>query len=295
MIKLTKGDIVDIVAPSGFSNPEILVSAVTELNRWGLVARTYIDFSACHPYHSDDDVVRFEDLKRAIHAPDSKVIWCLRGGYGSARLLPYLKKMKKPNNKKLLIGYSDITALHLFVNEHFGWESAHAPTISTFSDKTFDKNCLEELKNVLFKKIKKLQFSLEPLNEKAVAQKGKIEGKMTGGNLAVVTSLVGTKFAMKAKNKIVMLEDVNEKGYRVDRMLTQLTMASQFNGVKAIVFGDYNFSTNNSDDHFVDYALTRFAEAIDIPVYRCQEFGHGNVNRVLMMNRSYSIANSILY
>jgi len=99
MIKINKGDIVDIVAPAGFSSADRLIAAVNELGKWGFQCRSKIDFESFHPYHSDEDEVRLADLKAAIQS-DSKIIWCLRGGYGSARLLAALSKMKKTKTKK---------------------------------------------------------------------------------------------------------------------------------------------------------------------------------------------------
>lgn len=293
MIKLKKGDIVDIVAPAGFSEASQLIPAVNELKKWGLVVRCNIDFDAFHPFHSDDDNIRFHDLKNAINAKDSKVIWCLRGGYGSGRLLDQLSKIKKPAHKKIVIGYSDITALHAFFNQKWGWETIHGPTISTFSNSKFEKECFKELRSLLFKKTKQ-SFELEALNEIADQNKKLISGIATGGNLAMVQTLIGTKYQLKLKDKILFLEDVNERGYRIDRILNHLTMIDAFKGCKAIVFGDFSNGLESTGESYVDFALMRFALEVKIPVYRTNEFGHGHINRALIFNGKYSIKNAIL-
>jgi muramoyltetrapeptide carboxypeptidase len=284
MIKLKKGDIVDIVAPAGFSEPEVLIKAVAELKKWGLVARTFIDFTAFHPFHSDDDDIRFEDLKRALMAKDSKVIWCLRGGYGSARLLSDLKKMKKPGQKKIIIGFSDITALHSFVNQKWGWESIHGPTISTFSHKNFNKACFQELRDILFRKSKKSTFGLMPMNIVAEKNSKAISGSLIGGNLAMIQTLIGTSFEIKTSGKILILEDVNERGYRIDRLLNHLLMSGALKGCKAIIFGDFTNALEPGGESYVEFALTRFALDCKIPIYSSLEFGHGNINRPMVLN-----------
>lgn len=293
MIKLKKGDIVDIVAPAGFSDASQLIPALNELKKWGLTVRCNIDFDAFHPFHSDDDDIRFQDLKTAINAKDSKVIWCLRGGYGSGRLLDQLNKLKKPSMKKMVIGYSDITVLHAFFNQKWGWETIHGPTISTFSNPKFEKECFKELKSLMFSKTKQT-FELEPLNELAEHNKKIVSGSATGGNLAMIQTLIGTKYQLKLKDKILFIEDVNERGYRIDRILNHLKMVNAFNGCKAIVFGDFSNGIESTGESYVDFALMRFALEIDIPVYKTFEFGHGSVNRPIVFLGDYKIKDSVL-
>jgi muramoyltetrapeptide carboxypeptidase len=288
MIRIQKGDIVDIIAPAGFSGPERLVRAVAELGKWGLISRTNIDFSSFHPYHSDEDDVRFNDLKNAINS-DSKIIWCLRGGYGSARLLERLSKLKRPKTAKILIGYSDITALHLFLNQKWGWETIHGPMITSFSDTQFEKKCLAEIKNLLLATKEQKEFKLSPLNPFAERSQTKVSGELIGGNLAMVQSLIGTSFELKGKDKIIFLEDVNEKGYQVDRMLNHLCMSGALSKAKAIILGDFSGGEEASGENNVPFALTRFALSQKIPVYRSNEFGHGKINRPLVVGKKYSI------
>jgi muramoyltetrapeptide carboxypeptidase len=293
MIKLKKGDIIDIISPASFSDPKELIAAVKEISKWGFVPRTFINFNASHPFHSDDDHTRLLDLKRALLAKDSKAIWCLRGGYGSTRLLEDLSEMKKPAHKKILIGFSDITALHAFLNQKWKWETIHGPTISSFSNKNLNKKCIPELKNILIG-IHKKDFKVEAINECAKCINTKIEGAVIGGNLAIIQSLLGTKFQLNAKNKILVIEDVNERGFRIDRMLNHLVMAGMLKGCKAIVFGDFTKALEPNGASYVDYALHRFARDLKIPVFKTNEFGHGKINRPLIFNGTYRIKNKTL-
>ena len=295
MIKLKKGDIVDIVAPASASGSKELLTACSELIKWGLVPRTFIEFDLDHPFHSDDDEFRFQDLKRALNSTDSKVIWCLRGGYGSARLLDRLSKLKKPKMKKLLIGYSDITALHIFFNQKWNWETIHGPTISSFSNMNLNKKCFREMKALLLNDKKmKMDFKLKPLNESAKNLKKKILADIVGGNLAIVQTLLGTKFQLKLANKILLIEDVNERGFRIDRMLNHLVMSGILKGCKGVIFGDFSKGLEPDGKSHVEYALNRFANDQKIPVFKSNDFGHGKENRPLLFNSAYELKPKLL-
>ncbi len=280
MIKLKKGDIVDVIAPASFNQSQDLLNATHMLESWGLVVRTFIDFDAFHPFHSDEDEVRFQDLKRAIMADDSKMIWSIRGGYGSQRLLLQLSKLKKPKQPKIVVGYSDITSLHLFFNQHWKWPTIHGPMINSFSKKDFDQTAFKELKKILFDKSSSQKMKLQPLNDEAKIYQGK--GPLSGGNLSVIQCSLGTKFELKSKNKILMIEDVGERGYKVDKMLYHLQMTKALNGVKAIIFGDFVSGDEPTGENYIDFALMRFALSSKIPVFKCMDFGHGKINRPLL-------------
>lgn len=286
-----KEAIVEIVAPASFSDPMDLIHAFEHLKKHHLKTRTFIDFEVFHPFHSDEDYARVEDFKRALLKTDSKLMWCLRGGYGSARLIPELLKMKKPKNEKLLIGYSDITSLHTFLNQKWKWKTLHAPTISSFSKKDLDQRSLTETLKIITKKEKVSVYDLIPLNDEAV-KCAKVSGVVGGGNLCTLTHTIGTPWSFNGKGKIILLEDVGERGYKIDRMLEHLKNADVFKGAKAVILGDFSDGKEKNGASFVEFSLMRFALGMKIPVYKSSEFGHGNENRPIMFNTSASIIKS---
>jgi muramoyltetrapeptide carboxypeptidase len=288
MKKIKKGDVVDIVAPASFSPIEEFEQGCFELNKWGLKVQSEIQFDAFHPYHSDEDEYRAGDLIRAFSNKDSKIIWSIRGGYGSIRLLEQLKKCKKPKNDKIFIGYSDLTSVHQFLNQEWNLKTIHGPMISSFSNSKFDQKCLLELKQILFGKKSSLKYKLSALNDFA-NKKTKIKGKLTGGNLSVIQTSLGTPYEMDFKNKIVLLEDVGERGYRLDRALAHLELSGKFKKAKAIILGDFVGGLESDGKSYVEFALTRFALKQKIPVYKSSEFGHGIKNRPLIFNHTHSI------
>lgn len=232
------------------------------------------------PFHTNTDEKRFEYLKKALYDPcENTVIWTLRGGYGSARLISDLKRLKKPKQEKIFIGYSDITALHLFFSQKWHWKTIHGAAMVDMLNPAKDPNNFLKIAEMVSKE--KNVFTLEPLfplNE-AAEHFSKIQGRLTGGNLSVVESSIGSDWQIDSKNKIVFLEDTGEKGYKIDRMLYHLRQAGIFRGVKAVIFGDFVLS-----DEYLDFALERFAKEINIPVFKSDQFGHGKKNYPLIYN-----------
>lgn len=232
----------------------------------------FIEQEQSIPYHSAPDTKRLVLLQKALHNPSTSIIWGYRGGYGSARLIEGLEKTKPPKNPKLFVGYSDLTALHLFFSQRWNWKTLHAPVAKEFIHK---RSNFDLLKDVLEKKEKRLILDdLVPLNKHA---KG-THGLLTGGNLTILSTSVGTSWQIQANDKIIFIEDVGEKGYQVDRYLLHLRQAGVFDHARAVIFGDF---ANPSDTH-VTYALERFASEVPIPVFKSSQFGHGTINRPLL-------------
>lgn len=240
-------------------------------------------------FHANSDEARFALLKKALY-DDSKdtVVWSLRGGYGSARIIDKLKKLPKPKHKKLVIGYSDITALHLFLSQHWQWQTIHGSGLLEILNPGKDPKNFEKIADIVDKRINTAEINqLKPLNDQALKSK-KITGRLTGGNLSLIQTSIGTSWQIKAANKILFLEDVGEKGYKIDRALHHLKQRGLLKNVKAIVFGEFA----DSRDSYVNLALERFAAEINIPVFKSNQFGHGRKNYPLVYNAKTTIVPS---
>ncbi|MCB0408253.1 MAG: LD-carboxypeptidase, partial [Bdellovibrionales bacterium] len=155
---LKKGDIVDLVAPGSACSQEELKKSVQKLKQMGYVPRVPKSFFSGHQLFSNTDAKRFEVLKKALYAKDSQGIWCVRGGYGSLRLLPLLSRLKKPARSKFVLGYSDITTIHHFLNTRWGWPTLHGPLFDRLGNGKMSKMQTLELENILTGKTKKIQF-----------------------------------------------------------------------------------------------------------------------------------------
>lgn len=291
---LKHGDAVDIIAPASHSPDLKLIDGLAWVSSLGLVPKVPQDLIDPDIFFASSLKQQLSHFKDALFS-DSKAIWCLRGGYGSMRLIPYLEKIKPPKKPKLLIGFSDITSLHLYLNQKWNWPSLHGRTISQLSVNIKSKD-REELADVLFGNRKQMIFNkLKPLNHFASLDRV-VEGKIVGGNLRILQSSLGTAWELKAKGKILFVEDVSERGYSVDRMLEQLLQAKIFHkGLKALIFGDFTGGDEKNGENYIHYAFQRFAERVNYPVLMGLPCGHGEENYALPLNTKCELVLSNKY
>jgi muramoyltetrapeptide carboxypeptidase len=271
---LSIGDTVDVIAPASHAPLDKLQAGVRWLESLGLCPNVPQEIITPDIFFSAPLKLQMEHLKAALYS-EAKAIWCLRGGYGSMRLIPHLEKMRPPKKPKLFIGFSDITALHLFFNQRWNWPTIHGRTISQLSlseSKTPDR---EEMKKLIFGELPEKTFrKLRPLN--LAAQKEKIiEGKIVGGNLRIIQTSLGTTWEIDTKNKILFIEDIGERGYSVDRMLEQLHQAKLIDKkLKALVIGDFTGGDEADGSNLIQEALERFASRVPYPVIQGLPVGH---------------------
>ncbi|HXH30651.1 MAG TPA: LD-carboxypeptidase [Bacteriovoracaceae bacterium] len=272
---LRPGDTVDVIAPASYSELHKLQQGCQWLKSIGLIPRVPPGMVRPDAYFAAPLQAQLEQIKDAVHS-DSKAIWCLRGGYGSMRLIPELLKMKVPKNKKIFLGFSDITALHLFFTQAWNWPTIHGRNICQMSKELSRHPDRRLLKDILFGTVRsKLYSNLVPLNASA-REVSRLTGKLTGGNLRILQSSVKTGWELRARNKILFLEDVSERGYSVDRMLEQMIQARLIHkGLKAIVFGEFTEGLEIDGKDLTPLVLKRFAQQVEYPVLRGLPCGHG--------------------
>lgn len=281
---LKKGDIVDVISP-GYPSPENeILGGADFLRKWDLVPRVPPKLIQKHFLHSNSDERRFAFLKDALYS-DSTAIWCTRGGYGSNRLLPELKKLKPPRESKILIGLSDVTSLHCFLTQEWGWSTLHACILDRLGRGDLPKPLERELKRVLFGEQSEITFSkLKPLNDSARKLR-KLESSVVGGNLTVLQSSMGTPFQLQTKNKLLFIEDIGERGYRIDRMLEQFRQAGLFKSCEGILLGHFigGEEPATKKNNFKK-VFQRWAGDLDIPIFGGVEAGHDVKQRTLPLN-----------
>lgn len=185
-------------------------------------------------YFAATDARRAQDLMDAFADSGIQGIWCIRGGYGAHRLQPLLDKDLIKRNPKWFGGYSDVTALHLFLNQECGLETYHCPMPSTEPDA--DSFTLDWLKKALFGGLSGQLAQPEGQSVHTLVP-GKAGGRLCGGNLSLVAASLGTPWEIDTRGKILFLEDIHEKTYRVDSMLTQLRNAGKFRDCAGILLG----------------------------------------------------------
>jgi muramoyltetrapeptide carboxypeptidase len=273
-VSLNKGDIVDVIAPAGRPQKNVLKRVPPFLKQWGLKARI-------HPQTMGEDLVcsnsksqRFRFLKQALQARDSKMIWCLRGGYGSLHLLDDLSRLKALP-PKIFLGFSDITSLHTFLNQEWGWPTLHGPHLDRFALGLGTKTEAKRIKDLVFAHKSEVGFKLKAMNKAAKAHKA-LRASITGGNLITLQSSFGTPYEIQTRNKILFLEEIGERAYKIDRVLEHLRQVQLLKNVKAVVLGQFTESLEPDGRNIVPKLLKQWAETQNFPVLSGIPSGHGH-------------------
>ncbi|HXH54833.1 MAG TPA: LD-carboxypeptidase [Gammaproteobacteria bacterium] len=284
-----------LIAPASACNPESIEQLQTTAHLKIDVPHNMIEKNII--FHANSDENRFLQLKNAVEDKSSStIIWTLRGGYGSARLIDYLSQCPKPKAEKIFIGSSDITALHLFLSQKWGWRTIHGAGLASILNPNQDPQNFEKIATIVSKSKKTLSLKpLIPLNAAALNTK-KISGRITGGNLSIIQTSIGTSWQIQTTGKILFLEEVGEKGYRIDRVLNHLKQAGLLKKVRAIVLGQFiapdypkEISSAEGISEAITVAIERFAKDTQIPVFKNEQFGHGNINYPIVYNAKSEI------
>ncbi len=273
-LPLTAPPLLGVGARVALISPSGPLRDVTELVRAESHARVFGWETVLGPhamardgYFAGADVLRAADLAAAIADPSIDGIWCLRGGYGAARLLPGLDLDAIAARPKALIGYSDITALHAAWHRA-GVMSFHGPTargtLTRFSQSSLKRATIRG------------EDSAGDAPHATVIRDGTATGRLAGGNLALVASLCGTPWAIDFSDAIIVLEDINEATYRVDRMLTQLRQSGTLDGCVGIAFGHFTNCDTNTDDgaRALDDVIREWADTLGVPALLGIPVGH---------------------
>ena len=272
---LKPGDIVDIIAPS-FNVPgelqEVYRKTKEILASIGLIARIPDDLiiPGRDLFSTNSLEYRTNNLIYALTNNESKAVWALRGGYGAAKIIPFLEEIEEPKQTKLLLGFSDITALHLFLQAKWKWSCLHGPVINQLITNI---ELLDPLRSVIFgeKSIHYTKFT--PLNESAKLETI-IEAEITGGNASLVQTSLATSWQIETEDKIIFIEDVGERGYQIDRMLNHFLQAGLFKKAKAVIFGQFTPGLEKDGSNLCNLAVENFAKSLAIPALSFPFIGH---------------------
>ena len=268
--RLRAGDAVAVVSPSGPVAPERLAAGVDVLTSWGLDVRIGAQVGGRldrFGYLSADDETRAAELTDAWCDPDVRAVVCARGGYGAQRIVDLLDwPALAAAGPTVLLGFSDVTALHQAFGARLGLSTLHGPVVSSLG--RADVASRTHLRSMLLDPV--AGTSLTPVPATTLVP-GTAEGVLVGGNLALLAAGVGTPGTMTGAGSIVVLEDVAEDLYRVDRLLTQLLRSGWFDGVLGVVLGDFTDCGSPSAVH--DLALDRLGP-LGVPVVAGVPVGH---------------------
>lgn len=278
---LKKGNTVGLIAPASPFTPAAFTRAMDQIVARGFKVKLGKNLNNQYGYLAGKDNERIADIHAMFEDPEVDAIWCIRGGYGTSRILPFLNYDLIKNNPKMLLGYSDITALIQAIYLKTGLIGFHGPvgstTLTTYTEEYFQLVAMNGFEPVVINLNN--NHSGSGTNEVyRVITPGKATGELVGGNLCLLAAIAGTGFGMDFTDKLVFMEDVGEKPYRIDRMLTQLFQSSNLAKAKGIILGEFA----DCEAKEGEFSLT-LKETLDfnlgnlnIPV--CYGFSFGHIN-----------------
>lgn len=268
---LASGDTIAVIAPGAVVDPKALDAGIRTLEQLGLRVERGRHLLAGHGYLAGQDADRLADLEDAFRAPHIKGVFAARGGYGCGRLLPHLKP-EMFEQPKVFVGHSDLTFLLHYLVAKADLVAFHGPLVASLG---------EGAARALAAMVRGERSGWRQVAAEVV-RSGTAEGPLTGGCLSIITAMLGTPWALPTRGRILFLEDVGEKPYRIDRMLTQLEQAGAFDGVAGVIFGEMPGCSAGKDERVSvrDVVHEAFARA-PFPVAYGLPSGHGTGTAVL--------------
>jgi len=277
--RLKQNDVIGLVTPSSSIKPEQLDETIEKLENLGY--RVYYNNSVLdeYGYFAGKDSERAEEIMHMFSNKDVDAILCVRGGYGAIRILDLIDYDVISGNPKPLMGYSDITALHAAIYKKTGLVSFHSPMgvsdFNSFAVTSFNNVIVEPKDNYCYDYKREEKTEDNPEFDRYTINKGIAEGELTGGNISVLDSIIGTDFEPDFKDKIVYLEEIEEKTYKVDKMLFHLLSATNLKKAAGIVLGVLKDCNINDEPRIsLKQAIYDLLKPLNIPVSYGLSFGH---------------------
>ncbi|MGQ9818982.1 MAG: S66 peptidase family protein [Candidatus Kapaibacteriales bacterium] len=279
--RLKSGDTIGIIAPAtAVPSPDDQKKAVEILDLLGLRYKFASNLKKGTNYKSRTINERVDDLIEMFEDPDIDGIFCIRGGYGSGQIIDKIDYSIIQKNPKVFAGYSDITALHIALNKFANLVTYHSPVlISTFTEYTFNS-----FKQIIFGENQKpvienpkSKFGVRNTFSFRTISPSKAEGRVITGNLSIICSLLGTDFEYDFNDSLLLIEDVGEEPYRIDRMLNHLRLAGKLKLVNGIIFArcdDCISKDNQIWDFSLGEVLDNYFKPLKVPSFYGLTFGH---------------------
>ena len=287
---LKVGDTIAIVAPAGIlkGRQATIQKAQKLAESWGLKVVLGKNIYNQNNHFAGTDNERCQDFQDALDNKNVKAIWAARGGYGSVRILDMLDFTEYKKHPKWIIGYSDITAFHNYIH-NLGFETLHAMMPTSLEEKPEEiTETISTFKKALFGETFKYEIPSSTYNRTLSFKQ--IEGELIGGNLAILTSMLGSKSQLNTENKILFIEEIGEYKYSIDRMLQSLKRAGYFTKVNAVIVGYMSLIKKNTtswgssiEELILDVVPEGIPVLFDFPA------GHEADNRALIFGRTVKL------
>lgn len=268
---LVKGDTVGLIALSSALEAEELGEALAFLDDLGLRYKVSSTIGAKHKYLAGTDEERLAEFHAMVEDPELKAIFCVKGGYGSARIAEKIDYALLAENPKIFWGFSDLTYMHIAINEFSDLVTFHGPMIMA-------PRKMDELSKKMFLQLftpMEVQYT-EMISPLTTISAGLARGQLTGGNLRRLVSTLGTKFEIRTDGKILVLEDIAETIPRIDSMLQQLKQARKLDQLAGVVIG--SFTQTEADEDELLMLMNEYFADLEVPVVAGFKIGHEATN-----------------
>jgi muramoyltetrapeptide carboxypeptidase len=273
--RLCRGDTVVVVAPASNLKPDYLARGAAELERLGFRVKHRDDILEKARYTAGSDARRAEELMQAFTDPEVKAVWAARGGYGVMRILRMLDEELLRANPKIFIGYSDLTALHIYLHRRFGLITFHGPMAAkdfAGGEPHYDRDTLMQALTIASPVGEISSEKTEMLHH---GRGGKARGRLLGGCLSLVAAMMGTPDELDTRGAILFLEDTGVRPYAIDRMLQQLKLAGKFDQVQGIIFGEMTDCVQHAEQGYtIQEVLAECTADLRVPVMFGLPSGH---------------------
>jgi muramoyltetrapeptide carboxypeptidase len=271
---LAKGDTIAVVAPaSPPEKPKIIGEAIARLTKYGFRIKAGKHLRERDRYLAGSDEERAADVNAAFTDPEVKGVFCLRGGYGSCRILPLIDYVAIRTHPKVFLGYSDITAMHLAILVKSGLVTFHGSNASS----AFERANLAQCERMLVRggREAELLFARDRTHKSVTTLvPGRARGKLIGGNFTCLLRLIGTTWQPDFRGAILFLEDTCEKAYRIDGMFTHLRLAGILSQIAGLVLGQFDYEADAREPRRIKAVLEAEAERIGVPCVSRAPIGH---------------------
>ena len=290
------GDTIAIISPASAIDSMQVVKATQLLEKQGFYIKAMPHvFGSYYGSYAADDSARAADVMQAFADPSVKAIICSRGGYGSTRLLPLLDPEVIRDNPKWLVGYSDITALHAYLNKKCNLASIHGPMCGHIAKEDLEEESSQYLLKILTEGLD-IKYTFPP---SIYNKPGKAKGKLVGGNFLVANGIAGTPYDVlnpaEDEDVILFIEDVGEKIYAIERFLLRMHLAGELGKVKGLIIGEFTDYKPDEDyptmEEMIHSHLREWGyyDKADMPILFYFPAGHGDPNYPLPLGATATL------
>lgn len=275
---LKAGDTVGIFAISGIVTKSNMSTGIQKLKDWGLNVIEADNLYNTDGRYAGTQSERIEGFQKLINNKSIKALLAARGGYGAVQVIPFIDFSPLESNPKWLVGFSDVTATHIVLNNR-GLETIHGPMVNNFAH----EESVESLRKALFGELHNHVFET---NSDCV--EGTATGRLVGGNLTLIYSFGGTMYDLNVKDAILLIEDTGEANYNIDRMLNNLKLSGKLDETKGVIVGNFT-NTNQGNDKPINQIIHDNFDDLNIPILYNASIGHDTKNLATYLGRTITL------